>query len=160
MPAECTPPPGQGGITPHTCFETGPICYGLYATSTRQPGQEAVRSCQAATGAENAQRLDQRRRTFSPALYGARCEPSRRPYDGLVEAVIYCVRSGQAAMQGHEGRVLARITAAMLCSPRKCIAAGRGGPLWNRASPQAFEHLFEHLNWCLNTWRLNTCSGV
>ena len=70
LPAECTPPTPQGGITPHTCFETGPICHGLYATSTRQPGQEAVRSCQAAKGAENAQRLDQRRRrTFSPALY-------------------------------------------------------------------------------------------
>ena len=70
MPAECTLPPPQGGITPHSCFETGPIRYGLYAASARQPGQEAVRSCQAAKGAENAQRLDQRRRrTFSPALY-------------------------------------------------------------------------------------------
>ena len=76
LPAECTPPTpqgGNGGSPPHTCFETGPIRYGLYATSTRQPGQEAVRSCQAAKGAENAQRLDQRRRrTFSPALYQVR----------------------------------------------------------------------------------------
>ena len=46
--------------SPTVCFETVPIRYGLCATSTRQPGQEAVKSCQAAKGAENAQRLDQR----------------------------------------------------------------------------------------------------
>ena len=76
----------------------------------------------------------------------ARCEPSRA-HDGLVEAVIYCVRSGQAAMQGHEGMVLAHMTATQLAAT-SCFAAPGGEGLisaaWNRALRGA-------TNTCVNT---------
>ena len=68
-------------------------------------------------------------------------------HDGLVEAVIYCVRSGQAAMQGHEGMVLAHMTATKLAAT-SCFAAPGGEGLisaaWNRALRGA-------TNTCVNT---------